>query len=416
MYDLENTGKGKRIFIYVTVAVASFLIGWQATNFGLITNLSGAISGVNNQKKEITDSVQKTKDKVDMGLYWTVWDELENRYADKDSISEEDRVYGGIKGLVSSFKDPYTVFMTPDESKDFSDSLEGTLEGIGAELTVENNNLVIVSPLKKSPSEKAGLLPGDVIYKIDGKMASELTLFDAITKIRGKKGSTVTLTIIRKDLKEPFDVSIVREGIDIKSVTVEKLKNGIIFVSVNQFNAKTNEEFSKAISDMILQEPKGLIVDLRFNGGGYLETAVDLLSYLLPTDANAVEIRQRGKDNEMIKTKGGPKILNAPLVILVNEGSASASEITAGSIQDNKRGIVMGTKTFGKGSVQEVENFADGSSLRLTIAKWFTPKGKTVNHVGLMPDIVVEMDKNDVKNKVDTQKDAAIKYLENLKK
>ncbi|MBI4975091.1 hypothetical protein HZC20_00270 [Candidatus Peregrinibacteria bacterium] len=122
MYDLENTGKGKRIFIYVTVAVASFLIGWQATNFGLITNLSGAISGVNNQKKEITDSVQKTKDKVDMGLYWTVWDELENRYADKDSISEEDRVYGGIKGLVSSFKDPYTVFMTPDESKDFSDS------------------------------------------------------------------------------------------------------------------------------------------------------------------------------------------------------------------------------------------------------------------------------------------------------
>ncbi|MBI4975090.1 hypothetical protein HZC20_00265 [Candidatus Peregrinibacteria bacterium] len=235
-------------------------------------------------------------------------------------------------------------------------------------------------------------------------------------KIRGKKGFTVTLTIIRKDLKEPFDVSIVREGIDIKSVTVEKLKNGIIFVSVNQFNAKTNEEFSKAISDMILQEPKGLIVDLRFNGGGYLETAVDLLSYLLPTDANAVEIRQRGKDNEMIKTKGGPKILNAPLVILVNEGSASASEITAGSIQDNKRGIVMGTKTFGKGSVQEVENFADGSSLRLTIAKWFTPKGKTVNHVGLMPDIVVEMDKNDVKNKVDTQKDAAIKYLENLKK
>ncbi|MFA6917907.1 MAG: S41 family peptidase, partial [Candidatus Gracilibacteria bacterium] len=213
-----------------------------------------------------------------------------------------------------------------------------------------------------------------------------------------------------------FEVSIVRAKIDIESVTVEKLKNDIVYISVNQFNDKTSTEFGKAISEMILTPPKGLIVDFRYNGGGYLDIAVDLLSYLLPVKSKAVEIRQKDDKNEMMYTNGNPKLIDVPLVVLVNDGSASASEIVAGAIQDLDRGIIMGTKTFGKGTVQEVENFKDGSSIRMTIAKWYTPAGRNVNKVGLTPDVVVEMKDSDVEKKVDTQKEAAVKYLENLKK
>ncbi len=411
MYEMENTGSGKKIFIGSVIAVFSFLVGWQASSFGLLGDVFGTT--------KTSDSVEESQKKTDvhdenLNLFWSIWDKLDKEYVDKDKVASEDKIYGAIKGLVASFDDPYTVFMTPKESKEFSENIDGKLEGIGAELTVEDKLLKIVTPMKGSPSEKAGLLPGDIIYKIDGKPANNMSLFDAIMAIRGKKGTGVTLTIGRKNLDKPFDVSIIRDSIEIDSVTMERTKSGIVYLSVNQFNGKTNEQFGKAVSEMILNEPKGLVIDLRYNGGGYLDSAVELLSYLLPTDTNAVEIRQRGKENDMMKTNGNPKITKVPLVVLVNEGSASASEILAGAIQDLKRGIIMGTKTYGKGSVQEVDSFPDGSSIRLTIAKWFTPNGRTVNHVGLTPDIVVELKDEDLKNKKDTQKEAAIKYLEEL--
>jgi len=325
-------------------------------------------------------------------------------------------IYGAISGMVGSLEDPYTVFMDPAESEEFSASLNGKLEGIGAELSVEEKNLVVISPLRNSPAEKAGLLPGDIIYKIEDQLASEMTLFEAIMSIRGKQGTSVKLTIIRETMDEPFEVTIVRDKIDIESVTIEKLENGVVYLSVNQFNDNTEEEFGKAISEMMLNPPKGLIVDLRYNGGGYLDIAVDLLSYVLPVKSKAVEIKQKDKEGEIMYTNGNPKLVNTPLVVLVNEGSASASEIFAGAVQDLKRGIVMGTKTFGKGTVQEVETFKDGSSMRMTIAKWYTPAGRNVNKVGLTPDVVVEITDQDIANKVDAQKEAAIKYLVDLKK
>lgn len=409
MYPNNNRGF-RYFFVYVFIAAFSFVLGWQATSFGLLDKISIPLEEGN---KNIKEEITKEHD-VDLDLYWTVWEELESKYVDKKSLDTNTMVYGSIKGLVNSLSDPYTVFMTPEESSEFSASLEGTLEGIGAELTVEDHNLVIVSPLRDSPAEKAGLLPKDVIFAIDGENASDMTLFDAIMSIRGEKGTTVTLTIIREGLSDPFDVSIVRDSIDIESVTVEELDGDIVYLSINQFNDKTNEEFNKAISELLLKEPKGMIIDLRFNGGGYLDIAVELLSYLLPSNTEAVTIKQRGKEDEIMYTNGNPKILNVPLVVLINEGSASASEIVAGAIQDHKRGITLGVTSFGKGSVQEVNTFADGSSIRMTIAKWYTPQERNIDKVGITPDIVVEITDEDILNEYDSQKEAAIEYLKNL--
>lgn len=389
---------------YLVVAGLSFVLGWQAFASGVLEDFGG--------KQEFSFEKQE---EADMSLFWTVWRELERKYVDADKVSDEDKVYGAIKGLVDIYEDPYTVFMSPAESEEFSASLEGELEGIGAELTIEEERLVIVSPLKASPAEKAGILPGDIIYKVDGENASEMSLFEAVMKIRGEKGTTVILTIVREDVGEPFDVSIVRDSISLESVSMEKLDDEIVYLSVNQFNDKTNEEFAKAVNQMILNEPQGLIIDLRYNGGGYLDIAVELLSYLLPSDTHVVTIKQRERADDKMKTNGNPKILNVPIVVLINEGSASASEIVAGAIQDLERGVIMGTQSFGKGSVQEVDSFNDGSSIRMTIAKWFTPNDRTIDHVGLEPDVVVEVLDEDLENDYDRQKEEAIKYLKNLK-
>ncbi|MCK9186282.1 S41 family peptidase [Candidatus Gracilibacteria bacterium] len=409
MYEIENRNIGKKIFIVAVVAVFSFLVGWQASSFGIIGDIFDTTG------TDTADDLAGPANNENLNLFWTVWDKLDSEYVDQNVVASNDKIYGAIKGLVDSFEDPYTVFMTPEESKQFGEDIDGKLEGIGAELTVEDNLLKIVTPMKASPAEKAGLLPGDIIYKIDGKIAADLSLFDAIMSIRGEKGTSVILTIGRKNLENTFDVSIIRDSIEVDSVTMEKTASGIVYLSVNRFNEKTDEQFGKAISEMILNEPKGLIIDLRYNGGGYLSSAVELLSYILPKGTSAVEIRQRGKENEMMTANGNPKLTKVPIVVLVNEGSASASEILAGAVQDNKRGIVMGTKTYGKGSVQEVSKFEDGSSIRMTIAKWFTPNGRSINKVGLTPDIIVEIKEEDLKNKKDSQKEAAIKYLEELR-
>lgn len=408
VYNIEPR-RPHRIFLYAFVAAISFFLGWQVPVSGILGDVNG--EGGSDISKLV--GAAETRE-ADLSLFWKVWKELEEKYVDVGAFDEEALVYGSIKGMVKALDDPYTEFMTPEESKQFTEGLEGTLEGIGAELTVEEKSLVILSPIKGSPAEKAGLKSGDIIYKINGEIATDMTLVEAITKIRGPKGTTVTLTIIREDLDESFDVSIVRDSIDIENVSVEKLDGDVVYLGVNYFNSRTNEEFGKAISELILDEPKGVIVDLRFNGGGYLDIAVELLSYLLPSKTEVVTIKERGKKDDVKLTNGNPKLLNVPLVVLVNDSSASASEIVAGAIQDLKRGIIMGTKTYGKGSVQEVESFSDGSSLRLTIAKWSTPSGRSIDKVGLLPDIVVEITEQDIEKKFDRQKEEARKYLENL--
>lgn len=364
------------------------------------------------EEKPVNDG-ELVEGEFDLDLFWTVIGTAEERFVDLDKVDKQKMIYGAIRGAVASLEDPYTVYMDPEESKAFLESLNGELEGIGAELGMEEGVITVITPLKGSPAEKAGVLPGDVIYKIEDEETFEMSLNEAVMKIRGKEGTTVNLTLARKDVDEPIEVSIVREKIEIDSVVVEE-KNGIVYMEVSQFNDKTNELFGQAISEMMLDKPKGIIVDLRFNGGGFLDIAVELLSYFLPSGSEAVIIKERGIEDKVMETNGNPKILDVPLVVLVNEGSASASEIFAGAIQDHKRGVVMGTKTFGKGSVQEVDDFYDGSSLRVTIAKWFTPKDRGIDKTGLDPDIVVEVEEGDIEERFDRQRAEAEEYLNNL--
>lgn len=396
---------------YLIVAILAFLFGWQAESFGLFDKFS-SINSLPDSDDAVENEIAKD---VDLKLFWMIWKMLDAQYVDADSVSAEDKVYGAIRGLVDSYGDPYTSFMNPDESKEFANNIEGKLEGIGAELLKEEGNLVIVTPLKNSPAEKAGLKAGDIILKVEKEFTADMTMFEAIMKIRGEKGTTVNLTVLRVGMEKPFEVSIVRDKIDIDSVTVEKLDGGIVYLSVNQFNDKTNDQFGKAVSELILDEPKGLIVDLRFNGGGYLDIAVELLSYLLPKETPVVLIRDKKGEEVKKLANGKPKLLKVPLVVLVNEGSASASEIVAGAIADQKRGVIMGTVTFGKGTVQEVADFVGGSSMRFTIAKWFTPNGRSVDKVGLTPDIIVEVLPEDAEKNYDRQKEEAAKYLRELK-
>ena len=394
------------IFACAVLVIVGGVLGWQATIQGWVDDFGG------DTDHTIDSSLYE---EVDLDLMWTVWGILDSDYLHDDLLDSEMMVYGAVKGLVNALDDPYTVFMDPEETEQFSQSLEGQLEGIGAELTVEDGLLIIVTPLKNSPAEKAGLIPGDVIYQIDEEYAIDMSFFEAIMNIRGEAGTPVTLSIIRESLDEPFDATIIRAEIDIESVTKEVLEDDIVYLSVNQFSDTTSTEFGKAISDLILDEPEGLIIDLRYNGGGYLDIAVELLSYLLESEMSAVEIREKNPLlSETLYTNGGKKLLDIPLVVLVNEGSASASEIVAGAIQDYDRGIVMGTQTFGKGTVQEVEFLEDGSSIRLTIAEWLTPEGRAIQDVGLTPDVIVELYEDDLVNEYDRQLEEARRYLGEL--
>lgn len=399
--------------IFVIVTLFAFLFGWQAGRL----QFSQYPTTANSQPPPLQTlaDIFQGKDNVDLALFWDVWKRLNDSYVDGDALDNRQRVYGAIKGMVASLDDPYTVFMDPQESKTFDNDLAGDLEGIGAELTIRDGALMVVSPLKNSPSEKAGLFPNDIVYKIDDEVTSDMTLYEAVSKIKGEKGTTVRLTVLRKGNPSPVELSILRDKVHVESVTMKAMDKGIYYITINQFSSTTKTEFQNAISEALLKEPKGFVLDLRYNGGGYLDAAIDVLSELLPPDKEAVLIKRRdGEERDSVSVSGTARVKDVPLAVLVNNGSASASEIVAGAIQDYKRGIVIGEKTFGKGSVQEIQTLRDGSSLRVTIAKWFTPLGRGINEIGIEPDISIPLTEQDAQKGKDPQLDAAVKYLKNL--
>jgi carboxyl-terminal processing protease len=312
--------------------------------------------------------------------------------------------------MVYSLEDPYTTFLTPKENKDFQESINGTLEGIGAELTLRDGMITVVSPLKGSPAKKAGIQPEDVILKVNGENIQDFSLEQVVMRIRGPKGSKVKLTLGRKGQSEPFDVEILRETININSVDW-KMIDGIAHIELNQFGGKTRGEFTKAISEIQLKRPKGVILDLRYNGGGYLDGAVDIASEFMEK-GKVVSVKKRNPiEDEVTYVTGKARMATVPMVVLINKGSASASEIVAGAIRDNGRGTIIGETSFGKGTVQEVQNLIDGSSLRITIAKWFTPSNVNISKVGITPDKEVKRTIEDIKANKDPQLDAAVEFL-----
>ncbi|MCF7836249.1 S41 family peptidase [Candidatus Gracilibacteria bacterium] len=349
---------------------------------------------------------------LDIGTFDQVWRTAMAKFVDVEKLDPKKMLYGAMKGVIESLGDPHSEFLTPTESEQFLASLEGELIGVGAEVGIRDEIITIISPLRGSPAERAGLLPGDKVFKIDDEISSDLTLFEAVKKIRGEIGSQVKLTIFRGEEMQSREITITRELIDIKSVNSEMREDGIAMVTVNTFAEDTAEEFTKILADLALQNPKGMVLDLRFNGGGFLDVAIEIASKLLPS-GNVVVIHERGKADQVIPVSGAPLLPQTPLVVLINEGSASSSEIVAGALQDNARATLVGTKSFGKGTVQElISNFSDGSTLRISIAKWFTPNGRDIDKIGIEPDFEVGMALEDYFSKKDPQLDAAVEFLQ----
>jgi carboxyl-terminal processing protease len=330
---------------------------------------------------------------------------------DFDGKLDQKKLIEGLKtGMVEASGDPYTEYFNPSDAKDFNNQLTGSITGIGAELgSNDQNNIVIVSPLDGYPAAKAGLKPKDIVAAINGQTTQGMSIDAAVKKIRGNAGTSVTLTIVRGSAK-PFDVAITREKITVPSVKSE-IVNNIGYMKINQFTADTASLAKKAAQDFKDKNVKGVVVDLRGDPGGYLKAAVQVSSLWLD-DGKTVVQERRGQTVVGTEQATGDNILKGiPTVVLIDEGSASASEITAGALHDSGAATLVGTKSFGKGSVQQVENLPDGSELKVTIARWYTPKGKNIDKQGITPDVVVTNSDQDLAAGKDTQKDKAFQVL-----
>jgi len=336
-----------------------------------------------------------------------VYDQLKAAY---DGQIDSAKLLDGLKrGLVASTGDPYTEFFDPQEAKEFDEALSGSFTGIGAELGKNSDGqIIVVSPLSGYPAEKAGLRAQDKIAAIDGKSTTNLSITAAVRQIRGAEGTKVTLTIVRGN-DQPFEITITRARINLPSVEY-KIEGGIGYLKINQFNEDTAPEARRAAQEFKDKEVKGVILDLRGNPGGYLSGAVDIASLWLPEGTTVVTERRGGQTVSIEKASGSSTLRNIPTVVLIDKGSASASEITAGALRDHKAAKLVGTKTFGKGSVQRIDELSDGSELKVTIAHWFTPAGKNIDKEGITPDFIAESSQNGDTTK-DPQKDKATQLL-----
>lgn len=323
-----------------------------------------------------------------------VLDLIERNYV--DNVDSENLTTSAIEGMLKTL-DPYSAYLTPERYKELEIGTSGEFGGVGIELTVENNVLTVITPIEGSPAAKAGIKPGDRLIGIDGKSTLDMSVDEAIKILRGPKGSTVKITVQSQGDKEPKEVLLVRDIIYVKSVDSKLLDGRIGYIKLSQFQERTSEELVKAIEGLESEnrgELSGLILDLRNNPGGLLTQAVEVADEFID-EGLIVSVKGRGEDQstEYYATKK-KSVRNYPLVILVNKGSASASEVVAEALQDRKRAIILGTKTFGKGSVQSIIKLEDGSGLKLTTAKFYAPSGRSINKVGVIPDVIVESDEH----------------------
>ena len=315
-------------------------------------------------------------------------------------------LYGSLRGLLSSL-DPYSTFFTPEEFKEFTSETQGEFGGLGMEVTMENNKLLVVSPIEDTPAFKAGIKPGDWIIEIDGEPTDKMTLFQAVKKMRGKPGTKVTLTIFRKGVEKPFKVELVRDIIKVKSVKTKELENGKIgYIRLTQFQENSAEEFEKALKSF--KNKEGIIIDLRNNPGGLLTSAVSIADMLLPKGKLIVYTQGRDpKNREEFYSQSEPIIdKKIPIAVIVNKGSASASEILTGALKDNNRAIIVGDTTFGKASVQTLIPLPDGSGVKLTVAHYYTPNGNLIMNKGITPDIIVKVSEEEEAERAKAEREA----------
>ena len=345
---------------------------------------------------------------VDFKRFCEIWNMVKEEFY-RQPVSEKELFYGALKGMVAGTGDPYTVYMPPEEASAFSANLEGSFEGIGAEIGIKEDRLQIVAPLDGLPADKAGLLPGDWIVMIDGKETTGMSVEAAVMLIRGEGGTQVVLTIGRNGAESLMEVPITREKIVIDSVKWSTDENNVMEISISTFNHDTSELFNDAIQDALAAGVRGIILDLRSNPGGLLTTAIDITSAWVGYDPVVIE---RAQDKaKTYKGVTAARLQGIPTVVLVNGGSASASEIVSGALQDYGYATLVGTQTYGKGSVQDYQPLADGSAVKITTAEWYTPKGRTIHEIGIAPDVVVAYTLEQFKAGVDPQLDTATQIL-----
>lgn len=400
----------KNIFNRTLVVIAFLGVFFLGIYVGQANTLEASkLESISNKEIPVSLSLKKT----DFGTFWKVWNMLNEKSPQASSVTDQDRVYGAIKGLVGSFNDPYTVFFTPEESKSFNESINGSFGGVGMEVGMKDEILTVIAPMKDSPAYKAGIKAGDKILKIDETVTTDLSVDEAIKLIRGDIGTKVTITILRGEELAPREFTIVRQSIEIPTLDTEKRSDGIFVVRLYNFSANSSELFKKAMTEFKSSNYKKLILDLRGNPGGYLESAVDMASYFLKEGEVIVrESSNDKKDEEVFKSKGynifGDK---SKFVILVDGGSASASEILAGALSEQGVATMIGEKTYGKGSVQELLPVKNDTSIKITVANWYTPNGVSISKNGLEPNIVSTFTDEDIKNKVDTQFERAVEFI-----
>ena len=394
----------------VLIVFLAFLAGWQLGHRDVQIKWENQRFNLKIENQEPPKNIN-----INFKLFWDTWDLLPRQYLDKKALDPTKLFYGAISGMVAAIGDPYTVFLPPEAQKSSKEELNGSFEGVGIQLGFnEDKRLVVVAPLSQTPAEKAGIKPQDLILKIDDKDTTGMSLPEAVRLIRGPKGTKITLSILRGEDGEPKSYTLTRDTIIVKSVEVSfkdtKSQKSVAVIKLSRFGERTKDEWNNAVTDILSKNPPAVILDVRNNPGGFLEGAVFIASEFL--DGGDVVLQENAAgERTAFKVDRAGKLIRLPMIVLINKGSASASEIVAGALQDRKRAKLVGEKTFGKGTIQEAQDLAGGTGIHITVAKWLTPNGRWVNDTeGLEPDIKVEMDRED--STKDLQLDKALELLE----
>ena len=353
---------------------------------------------------------------ADFSIFWQAWSKIKENYLRGTDVKDQDMVYAAIKGLAENLGDPYTTFFSPEEASKFNEDISGQFGGIGAELESVDGHIVVVAPMKGTPAEKAGLKPKDIVVKANDVDLLGKDTTEAVKIIRGEPGTKVTLTILREGVTGTKEIVITREIISVPAVEWEMRDGDILYLKLHNFNENAYSAFNRAMLEISGKEkPKAMVLDLRNNPGGYLEISVDIAGWFIEQGKVIVREKYASGEETEFKARGNNALGKMPLVVLTNEGSASAAEILAGALRDHKGVKTVGEKTFGKGTVQTLEELSDGSLLKITIANWLTPKGSVIDKQGISPDIEVKFTEEDVKNGKDAQLEKALEVAREIK-